>query len=380
LPVTSFVIETKKEQKLKAESGTEIIVPADAFVDKSGKDIKGKVTLKYKEIKTPSDMIIENVDMTYDSAGVVYQFQTAGMFDLRAFSNGEEAFLKQGKNIKVSYVSEKKGNYNLYRYNKNWNYQGPTKGELPSNIPQNINTRTIGLKPVKVDPSNDLVLDIKANYAKIPELEKYKKIIWKYDGDLAKEEIVKILSSNIYNTELVATGVSGKYNYRFKSKSGNFEFPVVPVFSSKEYQKALNNYNNELAMNNAPVKVKRIVNVTELGLMNYDRIYHRSDAVMVKAEFKVNNSKIQGLPLFHITGDDDVVVRLDQQPSMLFSESLNNKIVAIMPGNKVAVLSTQDFIKSAKGAKKGEQLSFDLKLLDNQVVSSADLNEIISNL
>jgi hypothetical protein len=85
-------VETSKSTNIKTNTDAEITIPENAFVDKEGKDVKGEVTVKYKEIKSPSDIIIENVDMTYDSAGTTYQFQTAGMFDLRAYAGNDECF------------------------------------------------------------------------------------------------------------------------------------------------------------------------------------------------------------------------------------------------------------------------------------------------
>ncbi len=379
LPHFVYSIETDKEQKLITPTGTEIMVPKNAFVDKAGKEIKSKVTLNYKEIRTPSDIIIENVNMTYDSAGVSYQFQTAGMFDLRAFSGNEEAFLKKGQHIEISYISDKSGDFNFYHYNGKWDYECPAKTDLPLNEQKLKKTGATALKPVLADPSNDLIIDIKTNYSKIPELRKYNKIIWKYTGNLKKDEVASILSSNVYNPELVSSNKAGEYLYSFKSRTGNYEFPIAPVFSPKAFQKALNQYNSELE-NNGIIKIKRTVNVTELGLMNYDRIYHRSDAVLVNADFKLNNTKIEGLPLFHITGEDDVIVRLEKDTKMYYSPALKNKIVAILPGKKVAVLSTVEFLKSVKAANNRQQINFDLKQLDVEINSAEDLNKIISEL
>jgi len=125
LPQSSHLIKTTEENTITTESGTEIFVPDNAFVDKNGKDVSGEVKLKYKEIRTPSDIIIEDIDMTFDSAGVTYSFQTAGMFELTAIAGNEEVFLKDGKNIKVSYISNRDGDYNFYHNNDGkWGTRG----------------------------------------------------------------------------------------------------------------------------------------------------------------------------------------------------------------------------------------------------------------
>ncbi|MDF1549728.1 MAG: hypothetical protein P1P88_18010, partial [Bacteroidales bacterium] len=197
LPSYSQLIDNENTTNIKTPTGAEIIIPDNAFIDKNGKDVKGEVTIKYKEIKSPSDIIIENVDMTYDSAGVTYPFQTAGMFDLRAYSGKEEVYLKKDKKIELSYISSKKGTFNVYHYGEKWNYQGASKGEIPLNAETEPKYDVLPLKPVKTDPDNDLILSINASHKNIPELKMYKKVLWKYNGDLKKDEVANILSNPV---------------------------------------------------------------------------------------------------------------------------------------------------------------------------------------
>ncbi|NJO90002.1 MAG: hypothetical protein HC831_14430 [Chloroflexia bacterium] len=255
LPQFVQKVETSKSTSIKTNTDAEITIPENAFVDKDGKDVKGEVIVKYKEIKSPSDIIIENVDMTYDSAGTTYQFQTAGMFDLRAYSGNDEVFLKNDKNIGVSYVSNKPGNYNVYYYNgKNWNYQGVSENGALLNANILPKDAIIPLMPVKVDPDNDLILDIDASHKHIPELSVYSKVIWKYNGDLTNDEVIKLLSSKVYKNSISQTGRQGKYTYNFTSGSTEYNFPIVPVFQPKAYKKAMKEYESALAKSNAPKK------------------------------------------------------------------------------------------------------------------------------
>jgi len=384
LPEFVSKIDVTKRAKLETRTDAEISIPEDAFVDKNGNNVIGDVTIKYKEIKSPSDIIIENIDMTYDSAGVTYQFQTAGMFDLRAYAGNDEVFLKDGKNIEVSYVSDKQGDYNVYYYDgDNWNYQGISKDEVPLNsniLPKNS---IISLKPVKTDPDNDLVLDIDASHKHIPELNIYKKVIWKYNGDLTNNEVTQILSSRVYKTSIAPSGLKGKYNYNFKTSKGEYSFLVTPVFQPKAYKKAMQKYESSMAQNNVSSKVRRKVNVSQLGLMNYDILYHRSDALLVNADFRIKDepeTKVKGLPLFHITGEDDVVVNASNSQELYYSAKLSNKIVAIFPDKTVAVIGTNDFLKTVSKGMNGQKVIFELQKMENPVNSPGDLDKIISSL
>ncbi|NJO90001.1 MAG: hypothetical protein HC831_14425 [Chloroflexia bacterium] len=117
--------------------------------------------------------------------------------------------------------------------------------------------------------------------------------------------------------------------------------------------------------------------------MNYDILYHRSDAVIVNADFKIKNepeTKVQGLPLFHITGEDDVVVNASNNRKLYYSQSLSNKIVAIFPDKTVAVISTEDFIKAAQKKGADGKVVFELQRLDKPITNSGDLDKVISSL
>lgn len=383
LPQFIQTIDNQKDANITTSTGAEIFVPENAFVDKKGKEVKGQVTVKYKEIKSPSEIIIENIDMTYDSAGISYPFQTAGMFDLRVYRENEEVFLKKGKKIELNYISNKQGNYNVYHYGKKWNYQGVSKGEIPLNAETDQDNEVLPLKPVKSNPDNDLILNINITHKNIDELKMYKKVLWKYTGDLSTEEVSKILSLPVSKTALTPSGKAGNYLYSFTTSKGDYQFPVAPVFQPNAYKKALKKYEDLVAKNTPQVKVIRKVNISELGLMNYDILYHRSDALVVDAQFIIKDiapATVKGLPLFHITGEDDVVVDVNKQPKFYYTKNLNNKIVAVLPDKKVAVMSNAEFINTVTKASEGNPVKFELRTIDKQIKSSGELDSIISSL
>jgi hypothetical protein len=381
---TRYTFKSDENNQFTAESGTKISIPSGTFVDENGKDISGIILLKYKEIRTASDIIINQIDMKYDSAGVSYDFQTGGMFEMSATSGGKPVFIKKGKSIDVSYVSNSGGNYGFYSYSgNNWKYAGQSQSETDSeNRTSKLNFEL--LKPVKSDPAKDLIIDFAIPYQKIPELSIYKRILWKYAGDKNYSDVKEILKKMITSPELLPSGKKGKYKFTFMTGKMKNELIIAPVFTGKDYADALQKYNTMTISNNGENKIHRTTNVSELGLMNYDRIYHRPEAVPIIADFEViDNGKsidTQNLPLFHITGNDDVVVKQSSHNEMYFSRQLKNKLVAVLPGNRVAILNSEDFGKTVKSAASGNTVKFVLKVIDKQINSYEDLDKIISSL
>lgn len=383
LPVYKEKIKPDKDQKLMMPTGAEMKIPSGAFVDKHGNDVKSEITIHYKEIKSPADIIIENVDMSYDSLGKTFQFATAGMFELRAYSDAGELSLKQGKSIELSYISNQSGHYNFYYYDKGWKYQGSPKENIPLQHTMDADPEVGLLMPTPVNTEKDLILDIKINHRNFPELSVYKNILWKYSGKLSAEEVGQILQEPVSGTSLAAGVKKGEYLYKFSTAKGKYEFQIQPVFSAKLMKEALDSYHASLAKSSKQQGIKRTVDVTKLGLMNYDVIYQRPDAIMVKVDFKIKNNdglRVQGLPLFHITGEDNVIVNITDTRDIYYSQAQKNKIVAVLPDKKIAVLGTADFIKAMQKSPNLKQVLLELIEIGESVKSHDDLNSIISGL
>ncbi len=136
------------------------------MINKHGKQLVGEVTIEYKEMQDLGDVILNGVPMQYDSAGKAYCLETAGMFDIRAYQNGEPVFVKQGEEIKVELASlnpnDKFNQYFLDTIKRNWVYL--KRDDLPKSMAHkspvlaNTNPKTEALKqkieiviPQKID-------------------------------------------------------------------------------------------------------------------------------------------------------------------------------------------------------------------------------------
>ncbi|MBC7861984.1 MAG: hypothetical protein IAF38_03365 [Bacteroidia bacterium] len=110
---------------------SKITVPAGSFVKKSGEQVQGEVDIKYREMHDQADIIASGIPMTYDSAGTTYHFESAGMIDMQGSQNGEEIFIKPGKEIKVEMASsEESTRFNLYALDtvsRKWILKGKDK-------------------------------------------------------------------------------------------------------------------------------------------------------------------------------------------------------------------------------------------------------------
>ncbi len=103
LDTKHFEIEAEKEQTVVSESGTKITIPKNAFVDKKGRPVVGKVDLRYVEFRRPVDFILGGLPMDYHHNGEHYDFNSAGMFKITAQQQGTEVYLDPSKTIDMDF-------------------------------------------------------------------------------------------------------------------------------------------------------------------------------------------------------------------------------------------------------------------------------------
>lgn len=86
--------------------GSKLVVPAYAFADDYGRLVEGEVDVYYREMHDYVDFFMAGTPMAYDSAGQVYQLESAGMIELYAEQNGQPVRLAVGKKIDIELISE----------------------------------------------------------------------------------------------------------------------------------------------------------------------------------------------------------------------------------------------------------------------------------
>lgn len=121
-----YLIEAGKDSVLSYVSGSQIMVPANAFLDENGQVVSGQVELSYREFHNSADVFLAGIPMTYDSAGETFHFETAGMMEIAAKQNGKNLRTNPNAIIQVKMVSAKQDDrfntYFLDTTNKRWEY------------------------------------------------------------------------------------------------------------------------------------------------------------------------------------------------------------------------------------------------------------------
>jgi hypothetical protein len=281
---TTYKVSAEKGGTLDFKTGSRIIIPKNAFADANGKIIKGEIELRYREFHDAADFFVSGIPMTYDSAGVRYQFESAGMIEMLAYQNGEQVNMASGKSINVEMASDYKGTeYNLYKLDtvkNNWSCLGKDKvvakynKEIESDedvfntddelraTPEykTLETKKAELQKVKEaemaalpKPSPEpmkpqqvkkgkYTFNIDVEAKEFPELSVYKGLLF----EVGDENITfnKSMYDIVWDEAIIKEGNKAGENYNLTLKKGTkkYDLIVYPVFEGKNYETALKNY------------------------------------------------------------------------------------------------------------------------------------------
>ena len=71
VPFTEYNVDAAKGDTIFYQSGSILLFPPNAFVDKNGNVIEGNIQIKYREFSNAVDLYLSGIPMSYDSAGNV---------------------------------------------------------------------------------------------------------------------------------------------------------------------------------------------------------------------------------------------------------------------------------------------------------------------
>lgn len=106
-------------REIITKSGVKFKIPSNAFLDKAGNIIQGKVQLEIRTFENPVDIFLAGIPMGIKQNGVTNALESAGMIEFRAYnSDGNEVFANPENLVKVELLSEATSSEsNLYQLN-----------------------------------------------------------------------------------------------------------------------------------------------------------------------------------------------------------------------------------------------------------------------
>lgn len=259
---TSYKVETEKETVLTYSTGSKIHIPANTFVDKDGKPIKGQVNINYREMHDAWEIMVSGIPMTVKMDSITYHFESAGMFDIRASFNEQPVFIAKDKSISVDMVSNNSSsrfnNYYLDTISKKWIELGKSIAIIPKKIKKSpcdtslsCLKEAIHIMPLKPRNADSVVKILQVrikNRQMFPEFDAFQNLKFEVVEDQGQYQAGSEM--NCSNPEIMPSEKPGYYRLKMKvlkkDVSYGINWLVRPAFEGYDYKKAMAIYREEL--------------------------------------------------------------------------------------------------------------------------------------
>lgn len=394
----TFKVNNQKADTIEYSTGTRIIIPENTFVDEKGNAITDSVDITYNEYTSAGAIILSGIPMYIKQGDSVINFQTGGMFTIKATKDGKIVFVKEGKTVTVDMKTNYKGEYDFWKLDTNseevWQKLKSSNMVLQENTLHNKSEQLVKpTEPHKYDKNSDLAFDLGFNLKDFPELKSFKGLMWTYKGDMSRSQIKEIFGRSYDETKLVAYNTD-KLEYKLTLKSPLFkeELIISPVFSGQNYKKALEAYNMQLKDYNkiventryaeSDMRMRRIFALNSMGTFNCDRFYGPNTKNLL-VTVKINDQKLQNeiskAHFYHVTGDQlnaFIPIYLSgEQTSFRFNKDEPNFVIAVFPNQSVAIFGQKMFEQS--GIKQATNFDMILDVMDKKLAKPGDLDKIL---
>jgi hypothetical protein len=400
LPSSVFELDAEKGGEFKTPTGTRIIVPAAAFTDENGNPVKGKVEIEFEEYHSAAEIIASGIPMTCkDQQGATQNLESAGMFSIQGKVGDKEVKIKEGKSIEVKVASNKEGDYDFFQLDLeggNWQKLGSPEAEPNTEktvVLANLqNERVQPVEPKKLTSDLPLV-ELKVDYSMQPQYSSYKNVFWELTGTPAEiSKNKQLIASNKWTkfSLLADAAADGSCVMSVGDNDSKHRIKVLPVLIGKEYAKAQKAYAEKMEkFNEEKAKMRQLEMESNLqrsfairafGTYNCDRYSNQPMAVRVKAKFEVDMEDMNSkqMSVFLIAGD--AVINYTGSTEIVYNPAENNRLVAVLPGNEIAVLNAGGFKENVSGISNNGSTTFVLKNTGEVIKEISDLNSMVESL
>ena len=260
VPFQDYNIDASRGDTLLYPSGSILLFPPNAFVDKAGNVVNGNVQVKYREFSTPIDFFLSGIPMQYDSAGISYTFESSGMCDVRAFKDGVPVFVNPKNKPEINLVTDNdnvaQNLYYLDTTNQKWCNKGKsnimdlgkskTTVISPDLFDNNVREIIKPVKPSKVEGDMPII-KVVIDPLSFKELMAYDNLKFQLDK---KENHFNPADAKVEwsDFKLSKGDRSGLYKINFINKNKSVVYNARPVLEEKDYDKAIKVFDNQMAV------------------------------------------------------------------------------------------------------------------------------------
>lgn len=382
-PASMFTVDNSVGGDFSHPSGTLIHIPADGVVYENGKKVIGNYTFSYREYRDAAEMAFSGIPMAYHDKTGEYQFNSAGMYEIRGTKDGKSLKLqrevivdfnctKREAGINFYELDDKTGEWTVLREQL---FAQADKWDAQENETVVVEARGSDIE--SPDPQGAKVTYVVSKPYYLVTLDEHTREAYR---SLVKRSPQKILESVAQDFTTV------DFNLKVRPE---FTKPLIELIL-QEYNAMNNDINRKkmevqqentlLAGNNDKghqyPNLVRGLNCDKFGVYNCDQIYQIANTVSFSPKYinAANQKEIQ---------DRNILCVIDKDVNGSFSFD-PDEITCNSQGENVFLLFTEDGEVYALRSEKGMRIDLSVKspefLMENitkQVTTSDDLKKYL---
>ncbi len=410
-----FKLNTSEAQNLALTNGTTIEIPEAAFVYESGEPVEEDVLLEYREFHDAADLMTSGIPMAVQKEdGTEDHMQTAGMFEIKGRVGDREVQIAPGKSINVNLASrvDDGQEYDLWYLDpaaNNWDNRGlstvsPNTNQTKAERDLSKKRPVAPVKPVAYAKTKP-VLNFEINYDAFPALKNMKGILWQFTGKDqadAPENNPWVFEEKWDFVDLQKGADANSYLMVLSNTDKKYKATVSPTRKGDDLVAALEDYNQAVSTYKASLMTyeekaaalaqqetyTRTFSIQEMGVHNCDLIIRWPGAMAFEADIDLGEGVLPVIKeqavLYLVTGEGRSVIRYNGRnlKRFMFSQSKDNCLVAVLPDNKVATFSQEDFKKHRLelNAAVNKRYTFKMKMEAQKMETLADVQALIDKI
>ncbi len=352
-------------------TGTRIDIEPGSLVDAKGNVVRGEVEFRVREFHRAEDLFRAGIPMDTRANGSE-RLQSAGMIEMRAYSNQQELSIASGRSIGVGLADYRNAKgYDLWYMEEDadWNTRGSfttdsnrIKIQLVQSLTDSLNKKMD--LPSEEDPR---IFELVTNVKEVPYLKAYEGLKWRLD-ESQPIELLEVQTRVLWESVRIKRVNKKKDLYELSftqfdrddsaASKGIQKTILAKAMSSREdmrtrsaeYEKQLaeferiqNERREELARVKREADLIQSFRADRLGIWNLDKIMKMEDCipVYVRFDFEKELKKEEKIRLFALYDGENSIMEFarDKWNQVYLQKGKAMRLIALLPKEKIAVVS-----------------------------------------
>ncbi len=351
-------------------TGTRINIEPGSLVDANGNVVRGEVEFRVREFHRAEDLFRAGIPMDTRANGSD-RLQSAGMIEMRAYSNQQELSVAAGRSIGVGLADYRNAKgYDLWYMegDADWNKRGSFTTDSNRIKIQMVQSLTDSLNKMKAPTEEDpRVFELVTNVKEVPYLKAYEGLKWRLD-DSQPIEVMEVQTrihwegvrikrvnkkKNLYELTftqfdrddtatskgiqktILAQALSSRADMR--ARSAEYEKDLA------EFERIQNERREELARAKREADLIQSFRADRLGIWNLDKLMKMEDCipVYVRFDFEKEIGQDEKVRLFALYDGENSIMEFsrDKWNQVYLQKGKAMRLVALLPKEKIAVVS-----------------------------------------